>query len=334
MNRLSSDYMWNSSEKEHFLSRLRQQPEKTSGPFAWWYRLTTPPQPPLTASFSLQERARRARFTSNILLLSLIVLLATLLGGVLEHNLLLISIIAIALLIQGIAALLNRLGLVLWAGLVIVAWFSCGLVFYFFASPQPLDVITLPSFALFIETDLLAVSLLPAWSVFVMALLNSILIWLALTVQSRTPALNHLLHTSWYQILFQPILVQLVVAVVAYLWARNAQQALTRAYRAEEVAALQHELAEQKHELEEGIDQIMQTHIQVANGNFAARAPVSEHHQLWKVASALNNLLARFQRMSQAEVELHRVKQENLLLHRALQQAKDTMKQQDFHSGT
>jgi len=52
-------------------------------------------------------------------------------------------------------------------------------------------------------------------------------------------------------------------------------EALVRADRAETVAALEHALLEQKRDLELGIQQILQTHVTIANGNLDARAPLS-----------------------------------------------------------
>jgi hypothetical protein len=72
----------------------------------------------------------------------------------------------------------------------------------------------------------------------------------------------------------------------------------------QEIVALQEAITRQKQELESGIQLILETHVQVANGDFATRAPLAQDHLLWQVAYSLNNLLARLQRLSQAEAEL------------------------------
>jgi nitrate/nitrite-specific signal transduction histidine kinase len=77
-----------------------------------------------------------------------------------------------------------------------------------------------------------------------------------------------------------------------------------------EIVALQQGVAKQKRELENGIEQILQTHVQVANGDFSTRAPLTQDHLLWQIAHSLNNLLARLQRLNHAEVELQRIKVE------------------------
>jgi len=75
-----------------------------------------------------------------------------------------------------------------------------------------------------------------------------------------------------------------------------------------EIMALQRAITQQKQELESGIQLILETHVQVANGDFTTRAPLTQDHLLWQVAHSLNNLLARLQRLNQAEAELQRAK--------------------------
>jgi len=66
-----------------------------------------------------------------------------------------------------------------------------------------------------------------------------------------------------------------------------------------DIVSLERAAAQQKRELEIGIEQLLQTHVQVANGNLSARVPLAQEHVLWKIASALNTLLTRIQRLHQ-----------------------------------
>jgi hypothetical protein len=75
------------------------------------------------------------------------------------------------------------------------------------------------------------------------------------------------------------------------------------------IAKLEHTLVELRKELEAGIEQILQTHVSIANGNLNARVQLTEDHILWDTARALNRLLVRLQRASISERELHRVEQ-------------------------
>jgi hypothetical protein len=76
----------------------------------------------------------------------------------------------------------------------------------------------------------------------------------------------------------------------------------------QEIVMLQEAITKQKQELEIGIQLILETHIQVANGDFATRAPLAQDHLLWQISYSLNNLLARLQRLNQAESDLQRAK--------------------------
>jgi hypothetical protein len=108
----------------------------------------------------------------------------------------------------------------------------------------------------------------------------------------------------------RPIALQIIVAVVAFLWVRGTDEAIRRADRAEELAALEHAVAEQRRQLEVGAQQILETHVRVANGDFAARAPVVQDNILWQVAASLNNLLARLQKSAQSDHQLRRTEDE------------------------
>jgi hypothetical protein len=77
-----------------------------------------------------------------------------------------------------------------------------------------------------------------------------------------------------------------------------------------EIMSLQEAITKQKQELESGVQAILETHVQVANGDFGTRAPLTQDHLLWQVAYSLNNLLARLQRLNQAETELQQAKLE------------------------
>ena len=97
---------------------------------------------------------------------------------------------------------------------------------------------------------------------------------------------------------------------------------MQRADHAEEVARLEHAIAEQKRQLDIGIEQLLKTHVSVANGDLTARAPLTEDHTLWQIASALNNLLTRLQRASRSEYELQQVHMEAARLVEAIRRAK------------
>jgi hypothetical protein len=103
---------------------------------------------------------------------------------------------------------------------------------------------------------------------------------------------------------------QVITSLVAYLWVRGTDDAIRRADRAEEIARLEHQISDQRRQLEVGAQQILETHVRVANGDFAARAPVVQDNILWQVAASLNNLLARLQKSAQSDHQLRRTEDE------------------------
>jgi hypothetical protein len=220
---------------------------------------------------------------------------------------------------------LNRRGAVLAAGIIMVTVVELAFITVVLTSPVGISSRSLTIFHLIVLTELMAVSLLPPQSVFLLALCNAIFTWAAVTFL-RAPDFIITTPTAYYSALASPLVLQTVAAIVTYLWAQGAKQAIERAER---VAILERTLAErdravaeQKQQLEQGIQQILQTHVQVANGNYEARAPLARDNVLWQVAYNLNNLLARLQRASHAEIDLQRAKQDTMRLTEAVRNAK------------
>jgi hypothetical protein len=129
-----------------------------------------------------------------------------------------------------------------------------------------------------------------------------------------------------YDVIVQPVGLQIIVAVVAYLWVRSALRAIARADRAEEVAELQRRDAERTHQLETGMQQLLQTQVRAANGDLMERANLSQDNVLWQVGVSLNMLLTRLQRAgreaSRAESENQQLRGEVVRLTKALREAR------------
>lgn len=166
-----------------------------------------------------------------------------------------------------------------------------------------LDPIFLSMFDLLVVTELIAASILNPASVFAVALINVLLIVLDLNIQPHSMMWMQMVmsQTLTYSLLARPVTLYLVVAAVAFLWVRSALRALQRADRAELIAELERREAEQKKLLEQEIEQILQVHVRVANGDLNARASTSKDRSLWQIGLALNNLLARFKNAARAE---------------------------------
>lgn len=290
-------------------SLWNEQPGSRTGLMEWWYQLAAPEEPQ-NATPQDRERIRAGRLSSIILLMTFCFGLAQLPNALSSVNRLFLIIVLAAMCINVGAFILNRRGQVVAVGIVMVMVVELAFIIVVVTSPTGLTSRSLTTFYLLVVTELIAVSLLPPKSVFLVALCNALFTWAAISFLHHTADLIISTPATYYGALAGPLVLQIIVALVTYLWARGAQQAIDRAER---VAALERALAErdrdaaeQKEQLEQGIQQILQTHIQAANGNFNVRAPLARENVLWQVAYGLNNLLARLQRATQSEHELQR----------------------------
>ncbi len=295
------------------IERIHDEPSShqssLSGIMGWWHRFAAPPNAPADASFAQREIVRRGRLSSNILLLMLIFLVIAIVVSFIRGDLSLLRILLPSLGVSVIVLFLNHTGQITIAGIVLVAGFELGYMVSLLTTPGGLHVGDQLRFALLIEPVLLAVSFLPPIMVVFVTLINCVFIWAALTYMPHTPDMGRLLATSAINIIEQLIALQVIVAIITYLWVRSTIEAMKRADRAEALASLQQAVAEQKQQLEEGINAILQTHIRVANGDFNARAPLTNENVLWQIGVSLNNLLSRFQRANQLEHDLQKTRE-------------------------
>ena len=227
-----------------------------------------------------------------------------------------ILFVALGLLVLiGICSPLNKAGYVNTVGLILSLSVNLGIYSSILRSPGGLAPDTIAIFDMLVFAEVFVASLLPINWVIPDALMNMVFCYVVLTYWPMTPLLAQIMHGGGYfTILSRPIQIHLIVTVVLYLWVRSATQSIRRADRAEEIAKLQHDIAakehvivEEKRQLDASIQDIVQTHMQVSNGNLSARVPLREGSTLWPVAISLNNLLSRIQRLQSAEQELQRI---------------------------
>ena len=119
----------------------------------------------------------------------------------------------------------------------------------------------------------------------------------------------------------RPVIIQLGGGLLSFVEVRSTDQAIARADKAEELAALEHSFAVQRQQLELGVQQILETHVRIANGDYSARAPMTQDSLLWQIAGSLNNLMGRLQKSGQAEHQLRRTEDELRRLATAIDEA-------------
>ncbi len=298
---------------------------------AAWYRLSAPQEPAVDADLLEREVYRRGRLTSTVLLIFLLLAIAFLPVALFSTSKFLLPLMFVVIVVVLVSLLFNRLGKITTAGIILVASVEVAFMISLKTQHGGLSVYNLPTLDMLVLPELLAVSLLSASSIFIVALLNSFFIWIALNTSFIPHAsdLQTLLHQVGYNLLARPIIIQILVAIVTFLWVRSTQHAIARADRAEVIARLEHAIAQQEHksaqekrQLEASIMQIVQVHTQIANGNYAVRVPLTQENVLWQIAGSLNNLLARLQRYRQDSQQNQRLLQEIDQLTSVVRQAK------------
>jgi hypothetical protein len=286
----------------------------------------------VSPSLASREQSRRKQIVSIVLLIIILFQLIDLPGALMSHSVTAIGIAVLGLALCGLAMLFNHFGRVTVVSvlLILVVDLGCGLMLL--TSPMGLDVGDLPVFDVLLVSELIAVSLLPALSVFPVAFTNVLFILLDIAFQPHTPAFNMVLTSDMgYGAVAQPVALQIVVALITYFWVRSALRAIARADYVEEVAQLQQreaELlrreAERTRQLDLGSQHLLEVLVRAANGEHTVRAALPADNLLWRVSSALNILLIRLRRALQAEKEYQRLRIENARLTKLLFGARNT----------
>lgn len=288
-------------------------PEPARKP-TFWLRLTSYGWDLPAETLEEREVIRRSQLAAWVIFTLLVVDALLLLAGISDPTTLL------AVIVGGIgflfAAYLNRRGHIAAAGgfLIVLLWLA--ITGAIATQPGGLLLDLLPSYDFYLLPVLVAVSILPRRSAFVVAAINCTLICLDFFLQPHAPDLQRDLATfpsdlvGAITLLIRPIALQVLVATIAFLWVRGLERAVARANSAERVAALEHAVAEQRIQLEEGVSAIEQTLNKVANGQYPTRVPRLPQEQLWRVGSAINTLLNRLQRAADTEQDHRRIVQE------------------------
>ncbi len=294
---------------------LTPDPDWQDRLLGWWYRLTAIPEPPASASFVRREIARRVRLFSTVAFFFLIILLIFFPACLFLPNRLVIYLDGLIIGITVFTLVINRMKRPLLAGVILVIASELVLTAVI-VTTLPFDETSIQLYDLYLIVDLLAVSLLRPQTIFALAFCNSLFIYFDLMYQQHTQVLANDLVTQFIPVLVRPVGLQIIIAGVAYLWVRSSTQAMTRADRAEMIAALEHTIAEERAyseqarmQLEESIQQLVKVHIEAVNGQIAAKIPYPPQAKvLWPLIGVINSLWVRLQHTQQVETELHQLK--------------------------
>jgi hypothetical protein len=278
-------------------------------PLEWWYSVSAPSPVSITAPLEQRERIRRGRLMSIGLIVLYFSLVQGFVSGITTHNAHLLVVLGVATTIDIIATILNRRGYIEIAVILVSVVTEAGFIAGTFSFQNGLiGPTTLQSFDTLVRIEIIAGFVLPASSVFVLATLNSIIEGFFLFYLPHDPSFNSYYPNHVFLLIIPVVVLNFMVAVLVYVFARSSSDAIRRANRAEEISKLQHDLsvknfkeAQAKRQLEHSIQQILYTHVRFANGDLNARVPLTAENVLWPIAGALNNLLVRFQALKRSE---------------------------------
>jgi hypothetical protein len=211
------------------------------------------------------------------------------------------------------AFVFNRRGNLLIAGILMVSSIEVTMIVKILTIPGGISVFYLPQFDILIQPILIAVALLAPTSTFAVAAFNICFIIAALTVGPHAPDLVKALHNPIQvgDLFAVPIMAQILTAFFGWIIVRNLLEALKQADQAEQIAALEYSLAENRRQaeerslqLEEGVNAIVKTIRQVSGRESGARVELPHENELWPVGAQVNLFLDRYQKARGAESEL------------------------------
>ena len=277
----------------------------------WWYRLAAPAASLSSASFEERDVIRRARLASVIILIVLIGNIPSLPPAINGPNKILLPILGVQFLVTLLAAYLNKKRRVNIAGVLVVLVLAAGMMGNITSSAGGITTQAVPLFALLTIPEIVAAAMLPMYWVFIVALLDVAFSLFAVTYLHAPHLSAQDLSFIYSYGVFLTATIQVIIAGVSFLWNISLSRALRAQDQAEEIARLERDLSdqsmlamEQKAQLEQSIELIVQTQARVANGDLQARVPLTQDNVLWSVGGTLNNLISRLQRSRGVEREL------------------------------
>lgn len=289
------------------------------GLMAWWLDLTAPPLPNRVLPISERERLRKAELTSYSILAIFCFLIALVSNSLASPSTgEAVGLMAVGLLIAGV---LNRLGKTRSAAYLIPSLMMLVIALAIVGNRAGLDLILVRAYDLFVLPIFLTSLIGDRKAPWIFALVAIAFIVGDFSVQHHALTTGHgaigfdtiqyeINAVSWWGAINRSVALAIFAAFFGWLGARSVDNAIARADTAEELAALEHTVAQQRRQLETGVQQILETHVRVANGDFSARAPMNQDNLLWQIAASLNNLLGRLQKAGQAEHQYRRTEDE------------------------
>jgi hypothetical protein len=280
-----------------------------------WLWLTGPRPERFDKDLAGQERLRRSRLISALLILVAVVI------ALLIPSTFTIPALWQPILIQAglavLAALLNRYGQVTLSGLTIIILADISVTQNIVRQPYGLTNTTVADLYLLVIPILIAGMVLP--NIYIpltgaLQVLISIAIFKYLPHDTLlTQEIQKVDGNMQYTSVLGPILLHVCASGIVWLYAWSVDRAILRASRAEELAqarahidAQARQIAEQKQRLEDGIQALQEVQARVANGEYSARVSLQEN-ELLPLGVSFNLMAERLGRVARIEQEYQRL---------------------------
>ena len=102
----------------------------------------------------------------------------------------------------------------------------------------------------------------------------------------------------------RPLILEIGIGLLCFFQATSTIRRISRADQAEDIAKLEHQIVEEKKQLEADIQKLSEVLSYAANGRTITHANVETGKTLWPLASQVNNLLARLKTSRQSDAIL------------------------------
>ena len=269
----------------------------------WWLRLTSAGWDQPQETIEQRERLRRSRLTGWIILGLLGTLVAFLPAGI--HDPPSVAAMGIAVVGLALAAALNRHGYVSAAGVVLVGLMCGAVIGIIIAAPGgKITLVYLPAYDILALPVVIGASILPRGASFIIAAADIALIYGDLLLQPKAADLQAQINIyGLVGIGGRAVAIQIILAVVAYLWVRGTDEAVRRADRAEELRASEQRFAEAEaawaREVSFFVQRMIEALSALANGR-EGLVILPADHPLHEQATFINAQLKQFHRLKQA----------------------------------
>lgn len=268
----------------------------------WWLRMTSTGWDKPQETIQQREVARRSTLLSWILLGEVVALLLFI-PAALTNTPTIFSLTGAAVGLF-VTIFLNRRGFVTAAGALLIFFVIAATMGVVVGSPDgQVHLVYLPAYDFLVVSVILGAAVLPRSSAFIIAGIDIVIIYADLAFQGKSKDLLDAMHTFGLPTLAgRPVVILVMTAVVAFLWARGMDDAVKRADRAEELRAIEQRFNQAEVEytarVEEFVQEIINAIGALANGQEGLML-LPPGHPWQQQATFINTQLKQFYKLKQ-----------------------------------